>query len=231
MHMMLRSKGLETFTSRHPLVGPVFWIASSQFFIVQFIVAASWEKTYSWSVNTISDLGNTVCGVYGPNYVCSPLYQLMNISFVVVGCTMFIGSVLIYQNFTKRPGSIWAFGFMALSGIGTALVGLFPENTSVAMHTLGAALPFVFGNIALLLFARTLDMPRWLRIYTFLSGVITLTALVFFVSHQYMGIGQGGMERLVAHPQTLWLIVFGLYMVLNGSHAFPADDSLEKSNN
>lgn len=209
------SKKIETFTDRYPLVGPAFWIASIQFFITQLIVAMAWATHYSTLQNTISDLGNTACGAYSDRYACSPLHTWMNASFITLGITMAIGSVLIYHEFKKTWGSAIGFGFMALAGIGTVLVGLFPENTVSFVHVSGAFLIFFIGNLALLILGLSLDISRPFRIYTLLSGVISLGASLLFVTHSYLGIGIGGMERLAAHPQTIWLTVFGIYMSRN----------------
>jgi len=104
------------------------------------------------------------------------------------------------------------FSFMALAGIGTILVGLFAENTIASHHVFGAALPFVIGNLALLVLGLSLDLPKAFRYYTLISGVLSLSAFLLFITHHYLGIGIGGMERLAAHPQTIWLIAFGVYM-------------------
>ncbi len=200
-----------------PLAGPLCWIASIQYFIVQIIVARAWQVAYSLGRNPISDLGNTVCGDYGARYVCSPLHGWMNLSFIVLGITMIAGSVLIYQAYRQ---SATGFGLMALAGLGTLLVGAFPENTVAVWHELGAALPFLLGNLALVILGLRLAMPRPLRLYTIASGCIALLALVLFLSHHYLGLGIGGMERLVAYPQTLWLIIFGLYALIYNKTAY-----------
>lgn len=216
MHRMLRgSRRIRTFTVRYPLAGPLFWFASLQFFLVQLIVARAWPIPYSLANNTISDLGNTVCGQYGQMYICSPQHNWMNISFILLGLTMVAGSTFIYHEFRPSVGTAWAFGLMALAGVGTVLVGAFPENTVVPLHILGAGLPFLLGNIALIIFGLVLDTPRLFKLYTLLSGVVSLTALGLFLSHHYLWLGIGGMERLTAHPQTIWLILFGIYMIRN----------------
>ncbi len=128
---------------------------------------------------------------------------------------MVIGSILIYHQFRRSRATALAFGFMALAGIGIAMVGLFPENMKRSLHALGATLPFVFGNVSILMFGLLLTMPRWVRVYTILTGIITLVALSLFASQHYLGVGPGSMERLVIHPQTIWLILFGLYLTQN----------------
>src|SRR5579862_784774 len=209
------SKRIETFHDRYPLVGPAFWIASVQFFITMLLVALAWPTHYSILNNTISDLGNTACGVYGGRYVCSPRHAWMNVSFMVLGITMIVGSVLIYHEFRKSRGSTVGFSFMGIGGFGTILVGIFAENTISSLHVIGATLPFVIGNLALMILGFSLDMPRSLRIYTILSGVVSLAASLLFITHHYLGLGIGGMERLAANLQTVWLIVFGIYISKN----------------
>ncbi len=210
------SKRIETFHDRYPLVGPSFWIASVQYFIAMATVAMFWPTHYSVFNNTISDLGNSACGIYSGRYVCSPLHTWMNLSFIVLGITMAAGSTLIYQEFKKTRASWVGFSFMALAGIGTILVGLFPENSVSALHGLGAALIFGIGNVGLVVLGYSLDMSKGMRIYTTASGFVSLAAFVLFVTHAYLGLGIGGMERLAGHLQTLWLIIFGLY--LTNSH-------------
>lgn len=187
-------------------------MASIQYFITMAVVGMAWATHYSILNNTISDLGNTACGVYSGRYVCSPLHAWMNASFIILGLTMAIGSILIYHEFRRTLASAVGFGCMALAGIGTIVVGLFAENTLSSLHEFGAALPFVVGNLALIILGLALDMPKLLRFYTLASGFISLTAFGFFITHHYLGLGIGGMERLVANLQTIWLIVFGIYM-------------------
>jgi hypothetical membrane protein len=203
---------IKIFTDKYPLIGPTFWIISIQYFVIQLIVALGWTVPYSFSNDTISDLGNTVCGIYSGRYVCSPYFTWMNVSFVVLGATMIAGSTLIYQEFRKNTVNKIAFILMALAGLGTILVGIFPENTISFLHYAGALLPFLLGNVALVIFGFSLGFEGKFKIYTIASGVVALIALVLFSIHIYLGLGIGGIERLVAHPQTVWLIAFGIYM-------------------
>jgi hypothetical membrane protein len=203
---------IQTFRNRYPLIGPTFWVISIQYFITQLLVTATWPRQYSWANNAISDLGNTVCGFYSERYVCSPYHTWMNSSFIVLGATMVAGSLLIDDGFRKSVASRIGFAFMTLAGLGTILVGVFPENLPGGFHTLGAALPFAIGNVGLIILGLSLDLGPKLKAYTLLSGMIALAALPLFYTGHYLGLGLGGMERVVAYPQTIWLIVFGVYI-------------------
>jgi hypothetical membrane protein len=127
------SKKIKIFTEKYPSIGPLFWVISLQYFVVQILVGLMWPVPYSISKNAISDLGNTACGVYGDNYVCSPYYSWMNVSFMLLGLTMIVGARLIYEEFNKTTFTKIGFTLMGLAGFGTILVGIFPENTHWAL--------------------------------------------------------------------------------------------------
>lgn len=204
---------INVFTDKYPLLGPIVWVLSVQYFATQLIVAASWAPAYNWAINLISDLGNTACGGYADRLVCSPQHGLMNASFIMLGITMALGSLLIYTEFRRSRASFVGFSLMALAGIGTILVGAFPENINGWLHGLGALLALGIGNVALVLLVLAIKQARRsFRIYTFISGIVSLVALGLFLNHIDLGLGRGTMERIVSYPQTGWLILFGLYM-------------------
>jgi hypothetical membrane protein len=200
---------------RRPRLGAVLYVSSIQYFLVQLIAARRWSPPYSLSRNTISDLGNTACGNYGGRLVCSPLHGLMNASFVVLGVAMVAGSALIWRGCGRVAGWGAAAGLalMGVSGAGVVLVGLFPENSVPALHGTGAGLSFVLGNAGIIVLGGAVRLPPGLRAYSFASGAGALAALGCFVSGRYLGLGEGGLERIVAYPQTAWLIVIGLYLL------------------
>ena len=205
-------KKIKVFSDRYPYIGPLMWMLSIQYFIVQTVVAADWSIGYSLSKNTISDLGNTTCGVYTTRFVCSPLHNLMNISFIVLGLFMTVGAVFIYKEFKKRTLTRLGFYLLGIAGFGTMVVGVFPENTVSFLHLTGAVLALLIGNVGIAVLGWALEVPKTLRVYSVISGSFSLVALLLYVSSISAGIGLGEIERLAAYPQTIWLIVFGLYM-------------------
>ena len=194
-------------------LGPVLYVAGMQYFAVQLLAALRWPRPYNISRDTISDLGNTACGTWNGRYVCSPLHDLMNGSFIVLGITMLLGSVLISRRYGNGRMAMTGFTAIGLSGLGVVMVGVFPENSVPALHGLGSALPFTLGNAALIAIAISLAMPLLLRLYVSLSGVAALLALAAFASSHYLGLGEGGIERVVAYPQTICLAVIGCYLI------------------
>lgn len=206
-----------SFANKHPAVGPLVFVSSTLYFFIQITVAWVWSPPYSVVTNAISDLGNSACGPYRGAYVCSSRHWLMNVGFVGLGLIMAAGSWLIFQEFTEhsprqRLFAKAGFSLMAAAGVGTVLVGVFPENTVHAMHLLGAGLAIGLGNIAILALGVSLPLPEGLRKSMIVMSVISLSALVLFTANRDMGIGPGSMERIAAYPETFWLIRFGLYM-------------------
>jgi hypothetical membrane protein len=185
------------------------WLLSVQYFLVQAVAAAAWKPPYSWRLDAISDLGATGCGQFDGRFVCSPLHGLMNVSLILLGLGMAVGSALIYQESRRSRVGFW---LMAVAGSGAILVGLFPEDTIFWVHIAGADLAFLIGNVALIVFGVTLGLPRWFRWYSVASGAVALVALYLFLTHNRPVLELGGMERVVAYPQTIWLIACGLYM-------------------
>lgn len=201
-------------STRYPMLGPIFYASSIQFFAVQVFVALRWTPPYSLARDTISDLGNTACGTFNARPVCSPLHELMNASFIVLGVAMTAGSILIYRQSAAGRAAAAGFAAMAISGIGVIVVGVFPENSVPAFHGLGAAIAFTIGNAALIVMAAAPLLPLALRVYSFLSGALAVLALVNYAGGHYLGLGEGGIERVVAYPQAIWLIVIGLFLLI-----------------
>jgi Protein of unknown function (DUF998) len=198
-------------SARHPRLGPVLYLAGIQYFVVQFTVALQWVSALQpiWRY----DLGNTACRSWERTVGLLSAPQLDELAVCRAGhChDARVGSYSRY--FATGRASRAAFAIMAISGAGVVVVGFFPENTVSALHGLGTAIPFTLGNASLITLALSLRMPAILRLYTFLSGVIALLGLVVYASGHYLGLGEGGIERVVAYPQTACLAVIGFYLV------------------
>jgi hypothetical membrane protein len=202
----------------NPSFGPAVFMAAALYFVVQLIVAWVFIPSYSLVSNTISDLGETSCGGYGSPGMCSPRWWLMDYAgFLLLGLIMVTGSALLYHEFTERlprerRTAMFGFGLMALAGLGSILVGFFPENDNPTMHIIGAFLAIAIGNVAILVLGGGLTLPESMRRSMLIFSSVALAALLCFASHKSFGIGRGMMERIAAYPVTIWLIVFGLYI-------------------
>ena len=201
-----------------PSLGPAIFTAASLYFLIQVIAAWVFIPGYSLVSNSISDLGVTSCGGYGSPPICSPRWWLMNyVGFLVLGLVMVVGSALLYHEFTERPprerrAAMVGFSLVALGGLGSILVGFFPENQNRTMHIIGAALAIGVGNLAILVLGVILTLRESMRRSMLMFSGVALVALLCFASHKSFGIGHGTMERIAAYPVTIWLITFGLYI-------------------
>ncbi|MGQ4416263.1 DUF998 domain-containing protein [Streptomyces sp. SAS_269] len=197
-------------------IGYAAWVAGVvQFFVVHVIVESAWARPYSWARNNISDLGNAHCAMQPdpePRYICSPEHGLMNASFIALGALLVVGVALTGALWRGGATAIVARCLLACAGPGFALAGLAPADVHENRHILGALLIMAMGNIGLLLAGVGLagDVPSPLRWATSLLGMAALAAFGLFLSHRYLGLGMGGMERVAAFPLLAWTLAAGV---------------------
>ncbi|MFV5994604.1 DUF998 domain-containing protein [Streptomyces sp. NPDC056231] len=186
-----------------------------QFFGTHKVVEAAWSRPYSWAHNNISDLGNAHCAMQSepePRYICSPEHGLMNASFVVLGALLVVGVVLAGALWRRGATAIVARCLLACAGVGFVLAGLAPADVHENQHVLGALLIMAMGNIGLVLAGVGLadDEPALLRWVTSLLGATAIASFGLFLSHRYLGLGMGGMERAAAFPLLVWALFIGV---------------------
>ena len=158
---------------------------------------------YSVSGNYISDLGATcraTCIVYQPSAF------IFNTSVILLGILIISSSYLIWKEFH----SLIIAALFCFSGLGAVGVGLFPE-TAGFLHVIVSFITFFFGALAAIAAIRIVKAP--FSYFSVLMGLASLTSLVLYGLEIYMGLGPGGMERMIAYPILLWGIGFGGYMM------------------
>jgi hypothetical membrane protein len=194
----------------HRIVRPgasMLLVGSSQFIVAMIVVQLKFPG-YSDFSNAISDLG-------GPN---SPDAIVFNISIRVLGALGVLATILIRSTFPARWSARLGLLFLVIASLGAFLVGTFPEGSTwpfAGIHSAVSLVTFLGSGLALLtLSLGMLRDTRWdgYRFYTFLSGLVTLVALGLFASSVYVGLGLGGMERLVVAPILLWALVVGVHL-------------------
>jgi hypothetical membrane protein len=205
---------IDKMNKKHPNCGPILYISSIQYFIVQLLVGLKFSPNYNLAKNTISDLGNTKCGIYDLRSVCSPEHTLMNISFIILGITLLAGTTLIYRQLEHTKYTHIGFILFTLSGVGVILVGLFPENTITFLHGFGATLSFLCGNIGFIMLGLHLNISEKFKHISVAFGLIALGAFGLFLINENITLGEGTMERIAAYPQTIWMISVGIYFYI-----------------
>ncbi|MFF1830183.1 DUF998 domain-containing protein [Paenarthrobacter sp. NPDC058040] len=206
-----------------------------QYFVAEAAVIDAWAgpDQYSRATGYISDLGAVSCGIYQDRDVCSPAHVLMNASFVVQGLALVLGALFLTAGLlcvAARPGvparrfhgngvrvlaKPWILAvairiLTGVSGLGTVLVGLVPEDFGSPWHFAGALMFFIGGGFALILLG-----ILWLRqtpVSWFLAacGALCVGALVVG-GLTHMDVPEPGLlERLMAYPVTIGLAAAGL---------------------
>jgi len=188
--------------------GAALFVFGAAQFIVGMIVVQTRYAGYSLSQNYISDLG----GAH------SPWALLFDGSVILLGLCAIFGVLLIWGAFDDRPSRGVGLGFLLIGGIGAVGVGVFPETTPVlngGMHDIVSDIAFVGAGIGLVIVSFAMvEGPHWRisRPFTLACGVVTLAAIILFSTGYYVGLGPGGMERLIVAPILLWAIAEGLHV-------------------
>jgi hypothetical membrane protein len=196
-------------------------VGAVQFLVGMALTQIGYGSSYSLTQNYISDLGAQNCGTFGGSgampghYACSPWHLVFNISIILLGLLLIFAVILIRTAFPARRSRTIGLALLAFSGVGAIGVGLSPEDVNITIHSLSAFLAFAGSGFALIILGLAMFRDtRWdgFRAYTMLSGLVILVALILFATQTYVGLGVGGMERLVVAPVLLWAIVVGIHL-------------------
>ncbi len=179
--------------------GAAIFVGTVQFSIC-LILSEVYYPGYNVSANYISDLGATcnsgLCVIYQPSSM------IFNTSIVVLGLLVLLAAYYLQKAFEWTPGTI----VVVLSGLGALGVGLFNETTGV-WHEIFSLVTFLFAGLSAILLARFQRRP--MSYFSVALGLLSLAALVLFIPGEYLGLGPGGMERMVVYPALLWAVGFG----------------------
>jgi hypothetical membrane protein len=179
--------------------GGLAWVLTLQFFVVEAI-AASQYGGYSYSADVISDLGTAN----------SSAQVLMNVSFVLQGLLIAAGALLLGPGLAGNGGRL-ARMLLVVSGLGVLLVGLFPSDGNATVHQIAAGAHFIGGGIGLIALAYGVR-PRSEALGTVLAllGLAGVIGTIFFGSVVFLGLGEGGMERVAGYVIPIGLAVAGI---------------------
>jgi len=70
---------------------------------------------------------------------------------------------------------------------------------------------FLFAGLSAIATYRFQKKP--MGYFSAILGVITLIALILYVGDIYLGLGPGGMERMIVYPALLWAMGFGGHLM------------------
>lgn len=183
--------------------GVAIFVGSAQFSLC-LVLAEILFPNYNVSTNYISDLG-AFCPSAGP-CVIEPSANVFNGSIVLLGALIVVGAYYIQRAFHYTPATVMT----TLAGIGAMGVGLFPETTGI-WHSIFSLIVFLFAGLTAIVTAGFQRKP--LSYFSVALGVLTLAALVLYIGGEYLGLGAGGMERMVVYPVLIWSLGFGGHMM------------------
>jgi len=117
----------------------------------------------------------------------------------------------LWPSLAEGIVSSLAMVVIGASGIGVFLVGLAPEDALPAIHYFGAAENFLCCHLGM----ATMGVSFLRRGAPAIGGIslglglLGLTGMALLGLGEYLGLGVGIVERVVAYPFPLWLAAMG----------------------
>ena len=191
------------------IAGVLFFVASAQF-ILGLVVAEALYSGYSVADNYISDLG------------VGPSSMAFNSSAFLFGVLSLIGAYFLPRTVDFRSLTV----LLILMAIGAMGVGIF-TSAFTTIHGVMSLMAFGFGGLSAMASFKVSKPP--LSAISVILGAMTLGALALFAgglvttgsltsskppaSEFFLGIGPGGMERMIVYPALIWLTLFSGHLV------------------
>jgi hypothetical membrane protein len=167
-------------------------------------------RHYNTFANSISDLGGTI----PPNsYMVQPNRTIFIAMMAVAGALVLASTYLLWPSIERRRILIGLLVF----GLALAGLAVFPGNVPT-WHPLIALVCFMAGSITAIMSRKILRAP--VAYFAIAFGAIALIA-TFAGLEAFEGtgpqdwIGLGGVERWIAYPVLMWLVMFGTALMLH----------------
>jgi hypothetical membrane protein len=187
--------------SNGKVAGILFFIAATQF-VLGLIVSEALFSGYSTSDNYISDLG------------VGSSSMIFNSSVFLLGLLLIVGAYFLQRAFNFKMLT----ALLVLTAIGIMGVGIFTEDFGI-IHSIVSLIAFLFGGLSAIFSVicsyvhefNLLKMP--FSAVTVILGLMSLGSLALFIARMDLGLGVGGMERMIAYPILMWGAGFGGYLI------------------
>jgi hypothetical membrane protein len=189
--------------------GTALFVGGVQFTILWFLSEVLYPG-YSVTHNYISDLG-TSCSGRGAACLLPPAWWVFDLSEIVFGFLIVLAAYFFYRAYPYKPVAT----VFVITGIALIGTGAFDESFG-PWHILFSLITFLFAGLSAVITFRFQRSP--LSYLSVLLGVISLVALVLYIPvggdfGNLIGIGQGGLERLIVYPVLMWSVGFGGYLI------------------
>jgi len=181
--------------------GYLLALAAGQF-LVLLMLGESIAPGYSMHENAISDLGTI-----------GETELLFNTSLFVLGLLNFVSGFVLFKVLDDKKLLI----VFALGGIGAMGAGVIPLDSPIGVHGLFALFAFVFINLEAMVAGRLAKSPLdKISIALGMLGIIFVSLMMMVDSGSLDvsdSIGHGGVERMIAFPCLIWMVLFGGYLI------------------
>ena len=139
-----------------------------------------------------------------------PSALVFNSSVFLFGLLVVVAASLIWRGVGTGVGAKIIAVLFFIAGIGVMGVGVFTEDAG-AIHGAVSMIAFTFGGLSAIASYKLEKTP--LNYISIIMGLIAITAMVLFMTQNFLGLGKGGMERIIAYPIVLWAIGFGGHLI------------------
>jgi hypothetical membrane protein len=176
-------------------------LAAGQF-LTALMLGESIAPGYSMHDNAISDLGTI-----------TETELIFNASLFLIGLLNLAAGYFLFRAIGDRKVLL----MFALGGVGAMGAGLIPLDNPIGVHGLFALLAFVFINLEAMVAGRLAVSPLdKISLLLGVLGIVFVPIMVMVDSGSLDvsgGIGHGGVERMIAFPCLIWMLVFGGYLI------------------
>lgn len=190
--------------------GAILFAGVVQFALFEMIAEFVYPG-YSVSANYISDLGPPCSN--GVACASQTSWYIFDSSIALMGICILISAYFLYRHFRWKPIA----GLVGLAGFGALGVGIFNESAPFMLHDIFSLVTFVGIGLSAVVSYRLQRNP--LGYFSIILGLITLVSLIIYIpgtgatAGGYLGIGPGGLERLIVYPVLFWSLAFGGHMM------------------
>ena len=188
--------------SNGKVAGTLVFIAVTQF-VLGVVVSEALYSGYSISDNYISDLG------------VGPSSMIFNSSVFLLGLLLITGTYFL-QHALKAFELLKVM--LVLTAIGAMGVGIFTEDFP-AIHSVVSLIVFLCGGLSAIFsvicsYVHKFELVKMpFSVISVILGLMSLGALALFMAGMNLGLGVGGMERMIVYPILMWGTGFGGHMI------------------
>ena len=194
-------------------------VAAVGYVVVEAVVAAAWtDPPYGYLANLVPSLGNTSCGPWQGQVICSPRHGLMNAVFIVHGVLVALGGIALSRLAAGRTRRAVAV-LSVVYAVGLSAITVFHQHAGMsvparALNITGAFVAILAASAVAVLVGprwRRLGLPRWWGVAGITAGVLaTVSAVALFA----FSIGPVGVrERVPIYLVLAWQLLTGLVLV------------------